>query len=106
MAKIPHADEGAVCPFNQRDMSEVCHKCPMWIHVRGKHPQTGEELDDWRCSFAWMPYLMIENTLMQCQTGAAVESFRNEMVQANETVRQLAHSRTKFLGSVVPEREE
>lgn len=84
MAKIPRADEGLTCPFSQKDTSEVCHKCPMWVQVRGRHPQTGEEIDDWRCSFAWMPVLMIENSQQQCQTAAAVESFRNEMVKANE----------------------
>jgi hypothetical protein len=33
---------------------------------------------------AWMPMLMIENSQQQRHTGAAVESFRNEMVRANE----------------------
>jgi hypothetical protein len=31
-----------------------------------------------------MPMLMIENSQQQRQTGAAVESFRNEMVKNNE----------------------
>lgn len=33
---------------------------------------------------AWLPIMMIENSQQQRQTGAAVESFRNEMVKANE----------------------
>jgi hypothetical protein len=33
--------------------------------------------------------LLIENSGMQRQTGAAVESFRNEMVKANETSLQV-----------------
>jgi len=33
---------------------------------------------------AWLPVLMIENSQQQRQTGAAVESFRNEMTKANE----------------------
>jgi len=36
-----------------------------------------------------MPLLLIENSQMQRQTGAAVESFRNEMVRANEVSRDL-----------------
>ena len=32
-----------------------------------------------------MPVLLIENSGQQRQTGAAVESFRNEMVKSNET---------------------
>jgi hypothetical protein len=33
--------------------------------------------------------LLIENSQQQRQTGAAVESFRNEMVKANETGQQV-----------------
>ena len=32
---------------------------------------------------SWLPVLMIENAQQSRQTGAAVESFRNEMVNAN-----------------------
>jgi hypothetical protein len=38
---------------------------------------------------AWMPMLMIENSQQQRQTGAAVESFRNEMVKTNDVSRQI-----------------
>ena len=30
------------------------------------------------CAVTWLPMLMIENSQQQRQTGAAVESFRNE----------------------------
>jgi hypothetical protein len=36
-----------------------------------------------------MPMLLIENSGQQRQTGDAVESFRNEMVKANENSQQL-----------------
>ena len=65
------------------------HACRFWIHIIGKHPQTGADQDHWDCSFAWMPVLMIENSKMQRETGAAVESFRNEMVNANKSSQQL-----------------
>lgn len=54
------------------------------MKVRGNNPNTGEEIDDYGCSIAWLPVLMIENSQQQRQTGAAVESFRNEMVKAND----------------------
>jgi len=38
---------------------------------------------------AWLPVLMIENSQQQRSTGAAVESFRNEMVKANEKSQQV-----------------
>jgi hypothetical protein len=83
MAQIPRADEGLICPLHKRDMSTVCHKCPLWVAVRGKHPQSEAIVDNWNCALAWLPVLLIENSQQQRATGAAVESFRNEMVVAN-----------------------
>ena len=80
----PIAGTGEVCPFHRKDVSKVCHKCPLWVQVRGKVPQGEEVVDKWACSFALMPMLTIENSQMQRQTGAAVESFRNEFVGRND----------------------
>lgn len=74
----PHALPGEVCPFHQKDVSKVCHKCPLWIHMRGTDPQTGADRDEWGCAFAWTPVLLVENAQQQRQTGAALESLRNE----------------------------
>lgn len=63
--------------------------CAWFIQVRGHNPNTGENVDDWACAMAWMPVLLIENSQQQRHTGAAVESFRNEMVKANETGQQM-----------------
>lgn len=82
MTKIPHADEGTICPFHREDMSKVCHKCPLWTRVMGKHPQSEEMMDDWRCALAWLPVLMIENSQQQRQTTAAMESLRNGVAEA------------------------
>jgi|SRR6185295_11213887 len=86
MPQIPRADAGLICPLHKVDTSKVCHKCPLWVQVRGKHPQSNEELDMWKCALAWLPILLIENSQQQRQTGAAVESFRNEMVKLNDQV--------------------
>lgn len=59
------------------------------MKVRGSNPNTGEEIDDYGCAIAWLPVMMIENSQQQRQTGAAVESFRNEMVKANDTSQQV-----------------
>jgi hypothetical protein len=58
--------------------------CRFWVSVQGKHPQTGEIINNEDCSFAWLPVLMIENSKVSRETASAVESFRNEMVKANE----------------------
>lgn len=71
------------CPL---DSFKPCRQleCAWFMKVRGTNPNTGQEVDDYGCSVAWLPVLMIENSQQQRQTGAAVESFRNEMVKANE----------------------
>lgn len=59
-------------------------ECAWFMKMRGTNPNTGEEIEDWACSMAWLPMLLIENSQQQRQTGSAVESFRNEMVKAND----------------------
>lgn len=56
-------------------------QCALFTQVRGTNPNTGVEVDEWACAVAWLPVLLIENSQQQRQTGAAVESFRNEVVR-------------------------
>lgn len=76
------------CPLNN---FEPCKEleCAWFMKIRGSNPNTGQEVDEWGCSMAWLPILLIENSQQQRQTGAAVESFRNEMVKANENSQQV-----------------
>lgn len=76
------------CPL---DNFNPCRQleCAWFLKIRGQNPNTGEDIDNWGCSMAWLPILTIENSQMQRQTGAAVESFRNEMVKANEMSHQV-----------------
>ena len=76
------------CPLNSFNPCKEL-ECAWFMSIRGKNPNTGEDVDEWGCSMAWMPVLLIENSQQQRQTGAAVESFRNEMVKANETSQQV-----------------
>jgi hypothetical protein len=71
------------CPLNN---FEPCKQldCAWFMKLRGINPNTGQDVDEWGCSMAWLPILMIENSQQQRQTGSAVESFRNEMVKSNE----------------------
>ena len=50
---------------------------------------TGDPVDRYGCSDGFLPMLLIENSQQQRQTGAAVESFRNEMVRLNDASRLL-----------------
>lgn len=62
----------------------------MWVQIRGMNPNTGEEIDQWNCSFFFLPMLLIENSHMSRQTGAAVESFRNEVKKQQDTINRAA----------------
>jgi hypothetical protein len=91
--------QGKFCPLIKKDC--IGPQCSWFILVRGHHPQTGNEVDEWGCAVSWMPVLTIENSQQQRQTAAAVESFRNEMVMANDVSRRLFHAK----GSVVTARD-
>jgi len=86
------------CPL---DGFKPCRQleCAWFIKVLGKNPNTGKDVEDWGCSVAWLPILSIENSQQQRQTGAAVESFRNEMVKSNEvnTAIMIETANLKFL---------
>jgi hypothetical protein len=71
------------CPLNNFDPCKQLD-CAWFLKIAGKNPNTGQDIDEWGCSMSWLPILMIENSQQQRQTGAAVESFRNEMVKNNE----------------------
>ena len=71
------------CPL---DKFNPCRQfeCAWFMKIAGKNPNTGKDVEDWGCAVAWLPVLMIENSQQQRSTSAAVETFRNEMVRANE----------------------
>jgi hypothetical protein len=76
------------CPLNG---FEPCKQldCGWFVKMRGTDPNTGKEVDEHSCAVAWLPLLLVENALHTRHTGAAVESFRNEMVKANTTSQNL-----------------
>ena len=71
------------CPLNN---FEPCKQleCAWFIQLRGTNPNTGKDVDEWGCAIAWQPILAIEGAQQMRQTGAAIESFRNEVVKENE----------------------
>tara|TARA_B100000902_G_C26536134_1_gene540244 strand:+ start:118 stop:405 length:288 start_codon:yes stop_codon:yes gene_type:complete len=77
---------GKFCPLIGKDCIQT--QCSWFTQVRGNDPQTGKEIDEWGCAVTWMPVLLIENSQMQRQTGAAVESFRNETVNIATQLKQ------------------
>jgi len=86
MSQVPHGPEDRKCPIWKKKMSDVCHACPLWVQVRGKHPQSGEDIDRWDCAMAWMPMLLIENSQMQRFTAASVDKVASVLDEAAQFV--------------------
>lgn len=73
---------GNFCPLLKKDCIQL--KCNWFIQVRGTNPNTGKEVDEWGCSIAWLPHLLLETANQTRQAGAATESFRNEFVNSTQ----------------------
>lgn len=78
---------GTFCPI----MKEECiqFKCNWFTKVEGYDMNSGKHIEEWSCAITFIPLLLIENSGMSRQTGAAVESFRNEMVKSNEETQKI-----------------
>lgn len=77
-------NNGTFCPLVGGDCKQL--QCSWFVQLRGKHPQTGEPMDEWDCAVKWLPVLLIEGAQESRQTAAAVESFRNVMVRDQQSV--------------------
>lgn len=73
--------------------------CPKFVKISGVNPNDGQPVDKFGCVDSFLPMLLIENSQQQRQTGAAVESFRNEMVTANQNTLALMVQQPKQLRS-------
>lgn len=82
--------QGNYCPLLKKECIGL--QCAWLTQIRGKNPNTGSDIDEWGCSIAWLPILLIENANQQRHTGAAVESFRNEMVNSQNAFLALTDS--------------
>jgi hypothetical protein len=74
---------GTYCPLIKKDCMGI--KCSWFTQMRGTNPNTGKDVDEWGCAMTWLPVLLVENAQQSRQAGAAIESFRNEMVSANQS---------------------
>ena len=72
-------ESGDLCPLLGKDCIGL--KCAWFTKVQGKNPQNGQDVEEWACAVAWLPMFILENSQNTRMNGAAVESFRNEMVK-------------------------
>jgi hypothetical protein len=80
------------CPLGsqcEKIQDNTIHRCAWFVELAGTNPNTGEVLNERGCAMSWLPILLIENSQQQKSTSSAVESFRNEMVNANQASQRL-----------------
>ena len=87
---MPIFDPDGTCPLLNKKC--IKHKCVWYNMLQGAHPQTGLPVQEWGCSIAWMPLLMVENAKHIQGTQAATESFRNEMVKGQNVMNNILAS--------------
>lgn len=72
--------------------------CRFWTQILGTHPQTGVEIAEWNCAIAFLPWLLVQNSLHQRQTGASTDKVANEIKKFHDGMaaqnRQLHHMLT------------
>lgn len=63
---------------------QVLVRCPLYVKLVGKHPQTKEPIDEWACAIAWLPILQIENADRMRYVEGEIEALRKESVERGE----------------------
>ena len=90
---MPIFDPDGKCPLLNKKC--IKHQCVWYNMLQGNHPQTGQNIQEWGCSIAWIPLLLVENSKHSMATTAATESFRNEMVKGNDALMELSKEAIK-----------
>jgi len=90
---MPIFDPDGKCPLLQKKC--IKHQCIWYNMLQGKHPQTGADVQEWGCSIAWIPLLLVENSQQIIGTKAATESFRNEMVKGQAVMNSILAANPK-----------
>jgi hypothetical protein len=78
----------STCPLGHKceeARDGAVYRCAWFVKLAGTNPSTGESIDEQGCAMHWTPVLLVENARTMRGTSAAVESFRNEMVGANQS---------------------
>jgi len=92
---------GTFCPLVKGPCKQL--ECTFFIKLRGTNSNTGADVDEWDCAVKWLPVLLIENAKEARQTGAAIESHRNEAVHIAMTGKPQAETTRKFIAAYAAE---
>jgi len=72
---------GAKCEtVGRREGEPVIIRCPWYVKLKGKDPNSGDEVDEFACAIAWTPVLQINIANEARKNVAATEDLRNRVV--------------------------
>lgn len=72
------------------------YRCAWFVELKGKNPQTNEDVGEWRCAVAWMPVMAVEVAQTNRGTSASVQSMRNEVVARQDLFNGLISSAVRL----------
>jgi len=81
-----------ICPLGcecEKIKKNTLYRCRWYIQIRGQHPQTGQEVDEWNCALVWNVIVGLEMARTNRGQTQAIESFRNETVKRQQIFNQL-----------------
>ncbi len=67
----------------------VLVRCPLYVSLKVQNEKWERE-DEWKCSIAWAPILLIENRNATDACAKYTESFRNELIARVDRSARLA----------------
>ena len=79
----------SVCIEDGAIVNNELVSCKFWTKVQGRNPQTGTMVDHHDCAISWVPVLLLENSKVNRETGAAIDQFRNETSASNHNVAKI-----------------
>jgi hypothetical protein len=59
-------------------------RCAWYTKLIGKDPQSNKDIDEWRCSMAWIPLLLVEVASTSRANGDAAISTRDEITKRQD----------------------
>ncbi len=75
-------------------------RCSWYVCIRGKDPQSEEYIDQWRCSMAWIPTLLVENAQTNRGQTQAIERLGNDVMNQAPTQMGILKETSKQLDKI------
>jgi len=85
------------CPLGsdcQKIVGDHIEQCAWYVKLKGKNPQDGTDIEEYRCAMAWQPVLAIEHTSSMHGMSASVQSLRNETIKRQNVALEVINAKS------------